>query len=30
MELVELDLDVNDPEFAEAMVDKLDAYLRRA
>jgi uncharacterized protein (UPF0261 family) len=27
VELVELDLDVNDPAFATAMVDKLDAYL---
>jgi uncharacterized protein (UPF0261 family) len=30
VELVELDLDVNDPAFATAMVDKLDAYLAAA
>ena len=30
VELVELDLDVNDPAFAKAMVDKLDAYLAAA
>jgi uncharacterized protein (UPF0261 family) len=28
VELVEMDCNVNDPEFAEAMVEKLDGYLR--
>jgi uncharacterized protein (UPF0261 family) len=28
VELIELELDVNDPAFAKAMVDKLDAYLQ--
>jgi uncharacterized protein (UPF0261 family) len=28
VELVEMDCDVNDPEFADAMVAKLDSYLR--
>lgn len=30
VELVELDCDVNDPAFADAMVEKLDGYLREA
>ena len=30
VELVELDLDVNDPEFARAMVAKLDEYMKEA
>jgi uncharacterized protein (UPF0261 family) len=30
VELHELDNNVNDPEFAEAMADKLDEYLREA
>jgi uncharacterized protein (UPF0261 family) len=30
VELVELDLHVNDPEFAQAMVDKLDAYMNES
>ena len=29
VELVEMDCNVNDPEFAEAMADKLDEYLTR-
>ena len=28
VELVDLDVDVNDPEFARAMVAKLDEYMR--
>jgi uncharacterized protein (UPF0261 family) len=28
VELVEMDLHINDPEFAQAMVEKLDGYMR--
>ena len=28
VELIEMDCNVNDPEFATAMADKLDSYLR--
>jgi uncharacterized protein (UPF0261 family) len=28
VELEELDMHVNDPEFAQAMVEKLDGYMR--
>ena len=28
VELIELDNNVNDPEFAEAMADKLDEYMK--
>ena len=28
MELIEMDNNVNDPEFAEAMADKLDEYMK--
>ena len=28
VELIEMDNNVNDPEFADAMADKLDSYLR--
>ncbi|MDQ5831932.1 MAG: Tm-1-like ATP-binding domain-containing protein, partial [Actinomycetota bacterium] len=30
VELVELDLNINDPEFAHAMVAKLDEYMKAA
>jgi uncharacterized protein (UPF0261 family) len=30
VELIEMDNNVNDPEFAEAMADKLDAYMKAA
>jgi uncharacterized protein (UPF0261 family) len=30
VELVELDLHINDPEFAGAMVAKLDEYIKEA
>ena len=30
VELVELDCNINDPEFADAMADKLYAYLKAA
>ena len=28
VELIEMDCNVNDPEFAEAMADKLDEYMK--
>jgi uncharacterized protein (UPF0261 family) len=30
VELVELEMHINDPEFARAMVEKLDGYMREA
>jgi uncharacterized protein (UPF0261 family) len=30
VELVEMDAHINDPEFAQAMVEKLDAYMKDA
>ena len=30
VELVELDMNINDPEFAHAMVAKLDEYMKEA
>jgi uncharacterized protein (UPF0261 family) len=30
VELVELDMHINDPEFAQAMVEKLDGYMNEA
>ena len=30
VELIELDLDINDPAFAHAMVERLDSYLKAA
>jgi hypothetical protein len=30
VELIEIDANVNDPEFAAAMADKLDEYMKRS